>query len=863
MERSWVVTEKTTIPFSGEHTLIRRRLEHKLHESLARTLTVITAPAGFGKTTLTSKWISRNKLRAAWVSLKERDDAQLWHYVVYAIQTIEPGFAQALQPVLHAYPSVSLEFVISRIVHEISLIATPFVIVLDDYHLIQHSEIHNSMHFFLMHLPPQAHLILVSRETPPFPVSRFRTMGQLCEINVNDLRFSLNETAELFDDCFKLEIATADIALLCSKTEGWAAGLKIASIYLQDQEHYSQFIREFSGSHRFVMDFLMDDLLDRQPEHIRLFLLHTSILDRFCASLCFALTENESAFSILPVLERTNLFIVPLDQNRTWFRYHHLFAEFLRKMLEQYATPAQLAAIHTRACGWYSAQHMYKEAIPHALAAGANDQVVMFMEHMLNASDRTVQSLALQDWAQKLPTAVMMNRPKLFIYLIGTWVLFGKTTGALRILGEADQLLASQQHAWPAEVHAMLAQGIRVMRGVINISLDYSRLLEHIDDVITLMNWTGKQTEFLNPNEASLIRGHICFGGKVKKSLDLYTKLHNDPLAGKFFREHLDGLTHVLIADLHYERNELGIAREQLSHGISLAEAANNAALLAPALYLKARLEQADGDTESALSILHEANERICQMPSPRWQSMLEAASVRFHILRGSLEEGAKWAQRRLLSVTAKPSVVNEFENITFARVLLAQHKLKEATQWLTLLLQLAKSKERYASIIEILLLLTLSWKKRGDLKSAMRMLDEALFLAEAEQFERVFLDEGPDMADLLAYWLQVPTTKTVDVEAHLRRTRYVDRLLQLRFQTLSSPKHPLAATSPQAAALLTVRELDILLEINKGATNEEIARELFLAIGTVKRYTHNLFQKLEARNRVEALSQARKLGII
>ncbi|WP_127586908.1 LuxR C-terminal-related transcriptional regulator [Paenibacillus koleovorans] len=863
MERSWVVTEKTTIPFSGEHTLIRRRLEHKLHESLTRTLTIMTAPAGFGKTTLTSEWISRNHLRAAWVSLKEGDDTHLWHYLVYAIHTIEPDIAQALQPVLDAYPSVSMEFVISRIVHEISLIATPFVIVLDDYHLIQHDEIHDNLHFFIMHLPPQAHLILVSRQAPPFPVSRFRTTGQLCEMNMNDLRFSLDETAELFDDCFKLELPPDDIALLCSKTEGWAAGLKFASIYLQDQEHSSQFIRKFSGSHRFVMDFLMDELLYRQPEHIRLFLLHTSVLDRFCASLCFALTENDSAFSILPVLERTNLFIVPLDQNRTWFRYHHLFAEFLRKLLEQYTTPSQLAAIHTRAYGWYSAQHMYKEAIPHALAAGAHDQVVLFMEHMFHASDRTVQSLALQDWAQKLPVAILMSRPKLFIYWIGTWVLFGKTTEALRVLNEAEQLCAREQHSWPAEVRVMLAQGIRVMRGVINISLDYTRLLEHIDDVITLMNWTGKQTEFLNPNEASLIRGHICFGGKVKKSLDLYTKLHNDPHAGKFFREHLDGLTHVMIADLHYERNELGIAREQLVHGIFLAEAANNAAVLAPALYLKARLEQADGDTESALSILHEANEHISQMPSPRWQSMLEAASVRFQIMRRSLEEGAKWAQRRLLSVTAKPIVVNEFENITFARVLMAQHKLKEATQWLTQLLQLAKSKDRYASVIEISLLLTLSWKKRGDLKSAMRMLDQAIYLAEAEQFERIFLDEGPDMADLLAYWLQVSTNKSVDEETHLRRVRYVDSLLQLLIQDLSSPKQPLATTCPQAAALLTVRELDILLKINKGATNEEIARELFLAIGTVKRYTHNLFQKLEARNRVEALSQAKKLGII
>gem|GEM_PF-3128727 len=637
----------------------------------------------------------------------------------------------------------------------------------------------------------------------------------------------------------------------------------MASLYLQNQEDYAQIIREFSGTHRFVMDYLLDELLNRQPEHVRIFLLHTSILDRFCASLCFAVTENIASFDLLKTLESTNLFIVSLDQNRTWFRYHHLFAELLRELLPQHVTSDQLIMAHKRAYIWYAERQLYKEAIPHALAAKDHEQVVIFIEHLLAVLDQTVQSLVLQDWWQPFDVQLFMNRPKVFIYLVSTLVLFGRTSHAIRLLDDAESLMATNQQQWTDDVLHMLKKSMTAMRGVINISLDYSCLLDHIDDVVTLMKWSGKQTDFLNRGEASIIRGHIGFGGRIKKSFELYTKLNSDPQRAKFFYDNLDGHVHVILGDIYYEKNELKIARDQLIKGMHYVEAAKNPAILVPAYYLKAKLALAHGNVEDALTILREAKQHVQLLKAPRWQSILEAAIVRIQLKRGVLEEGMMWVQRRLMHVTTKPNLVNEFENITFARMLISQEKPKEASHWLTQLLHLAKNGGRYASVVEILLLLARCWQKRGDLERAIRLLGEALAMAEAEELIRSFLDEGPDLAELLVHWLQASYRTDRDGEMDPRHIRYGTNLLKLYNLNRVNSQLAVAQSSIHATALLTNRELEILNRINNGATNKEIADELFLSVGTVKRYAHHLYQKLEARNRVEAVSKAKKLGLL
>lgn len=829
---------------------MRQRLDVKLKETLKRKLTVIAAPAGYGKTTLASEWIAHHRISAAWLSLEKGDDVHFWSYLVQAIGAIARPIADELLPVLDSYRSASMEFALSYLIEELGAISHDIVLVLDDYHLIADQDIHSGLQFLLTHLPARVHLMIIGRSAPPISLARLRTLGQLCEINMHDLSFSPEETAELFDYSFNLSLQPSDLAILHAKTEGWAAGLKLASFYMRIKEDDSLFIRDFSGNHRFIVDYMIDEVLSRQSEEVQNFLLHTSILDRFCAPLCCALTDNEAASEILAYLEKMNLFIVPLDDDRTWYRYHHLFAELLQKLLIQRVHPRQLTEARMRVSAWFAEQGQYKEAIPHAIAAGRAELAVHYMNLMLEPAEASMEDPVLTGWMEQIPVRNLLLQPKVLIYFIGTLSLSmtGKQAEAWKVMDEAESILTNEPHLLSAEARELVTMNLSVFRGVIEIASNPSRLIEHLDTVVALIEANGKQTHFLNnAYEMSLIRGPLGLGGKIGSSLAVHQKITEDKQRAQFFYEHFDGHGHLFAAELYYETNELSFVRSELERGMLYAEAAIHTALIAPGYYLQSRLKQAEGDSDGAAATLREAIALLARMRTPRWGGLLEAAYIRLELMQGNKLAGTQWVQRRLLRTTAKPDVTNEFENITFARVLMAQNHTKDAIKWLLKLLNLADINHRYASTIEIKLLLALCRMRQGDSESAMRLLESALSRGESEGLVRIFLDEGQEMVRLLSYWLRSrPPHGSVIVE-------YANKLLTLFRHGEDRMQRP----------RLTNREQEILFMISSGQTNQQIASDLQLAIGTIRRYIHNLFEKLEAKNRIQALSRAKELGFL
>jgi len=860
-----MISEKTRIPAIREHVVVRDRLETRLGQALDARLTIVAAPAGFGKTIAIGEWILRNNHRAAWLTLEEGDDARLWHYLVFAVDRAFSGFAERMRSVLDD-GAVSAEFPVACLIRELSRCAEPLFLVLDDYHLIRDPAVHDSVRFFAENAPDTVRVVLIGQKPPPFPLSRLRMAGRLCEIGMEDLRFSPGETAELVEKSARRRLPASDIDLLCSKTEGWPVGVRIASIYLRDREDSSRVIRDFSGSHRLVVDYVVDVLLDRQPEHVRKILLYTSVLDRFCASLARAVAEIGPSRQLPVDAELTRFFVIPLDPEHAWFRYHSLFAECLRQLLARYASPDEIRRAHLRAARWFAENRMFKEAIAHARAAGDDGLAVDYAARLYELSPRDAQRLIFESWFMDIPVRLWLRHPKVYIHLASSLILFGKRAEALRFLDEAKALIGKHPRPDAADIPedalATVRESLPVLRGGYLAGPDEKNLPEYIEDVIKLVEWSGRHVDFWNRGDVRLARSYVAFGGKIRTSLELYTRLNADPRKAIFFHEYLEGYGEVVIAELFYELDDLENAERVLAHAMPAVTASDKAALLVAAHYLKARLEYAKGRPEAAMEALREADRRLSGLDSPRWKSNLEAITVGFLLRRGAAEKGVRWAERRLMDVSGQPSLADEFEHFIFARVLMAQGRTEDAIHWLMKLFERAKASRRIGSEIEALLLLAMCWMRSGDAEHALGALDDALAEAEAHGHVRAFLDEGGAMADLLSLWLR-EAENGPRPEAVRRRMRFAADLLR-RFERDHAAQAAAALKAPPAAAALLIRrEYEALLMIADGATNEDIAGKLGLSVGTVKRYTHNLFQKLEARNRVEAVAKAKRLGII
>jgi LuxR family transcriptional regulator, maltose regulon positive regulatory protein len=898
-----LISTKLRVPQARPKLVARPRLTERLNPESGRRLTLITAPAGFGKTTLLGEWMAgrSDERSVAWASLDEADNdpARFLSYLVAALRTIEDGFGEGILSSLRAPGSPPVEASTGALINELADIPANLAIVLDDYHLIDSDHVHGIVAFLLERLPSNVHLVISSRIDPPLPLARLRARGQITEINAADLSFTREEAVSFLKDTMGLNLSDEDVAALEERTEGWIAGLQLAALSMRDREDIPGFVRAFSGSHRDVLDFLAEEVLERQSERVRSFLLETSILERLTGELCDAVTDRDHGQEMLETLERENLFVVALDDERRWYRYHHLFADVLRDRLEQERSE-EVKELHLRAASWCERNGWASAAVEHALAAGDVEWAARLVEHNTQSLFQRSEGATVNRWLTALPAGLIRSRPRLSLARAIWALISGRVDEIEPLLTDAERAFATADHAHEPSVDeaarglanvpgtvAMLRAELARQRGDVEHTIQFAQLARIQADegdryLHFFSSWNlavAKQMQGrLGEAEDALaalaadpwasgrhryfaVRTYYTLGqvqrAQGRLSAALQTCRQGLELAAEAGRPALPaaGVAHVGIAEVSYERNELDVALDQAMRGVALSRQLGYAQWLVTGLTALGRIREALGDQTGALDAIGEA-ERL--VPSTVVDIFFPVAVQRARLLlaQGKVEDTARWCTERGLGVEDEPSYRREREHLVLARVLLAQGKVDQALRLLRWHLEEAQAQGRRGSEIEILMLQALALWERDAKERAVSTLTQALTLAEPEGYVRTFVDEGPEMALLVSEVLEAQQRGQLHppVPAH-----YLRKLLTALEQAASSATPP-TAELPEP---LSERELEVLILIEAGKSNRRIAQELFVTAGTVKTHIRSIYRKLDAHSRTQALVRARELNLL
>jgi LuxR family transcriptional regulator, maltose regulon positive regulatory protein len=911
-ERDRLLATKLHVPRPRPGFLARPRLLERLTEGTASKLTLVCAPAGFGKTSLLGDWARHSQRPVAWLSLDggDSDPARFWRYVAAALDGPRPGVGQRVDALLQSAQPPP-EAAVTALVNELVQGPEEVVLVLDDYHLVEAPAVHDSLAVLLERLPAQLHLVLASRADPPLPLARLRARGQLLELRETDLRFAPEEAAVLLRATVGPELPEAAAAALGDRTEGWAAGLQLAALSLRGHGDVGDFVERFSGSHRYVLDYLTQEVLDRQPEPLRSFLLETSILERLSGPLCAAVTGRADSQQLLEQAEQANLFLHPLDEVRGWWRYHQLFADLLRARLHQ-QQPERMPALHRAAAAWHEAHDLADQAIGHALAAGEATWAARLIERQLDAHILRWEGVTLQRWFAALPAELVSSRPRLLLAQARLALISGDLEAIEGPLAAAERSLADAA-AEPYE--PSVGRAASTMANLpAAIALQRAGLAHLRGDAEQTMASARRALAELGEGEwmlESLIRWQQCVAGWLRGELveaeaalasgiaGWRAASHRAPAAAALgyhglglvqrdrgrleaalatYREalavaaepdgpapQLAGVAQVGMAGVLYERDELDAALEHASEGIALCRQLAYTPPLASGLVTLAWIRQAQGDQAGALDALGEA-ERI--QLSPMVVGLINpvpAQRARLALAQGDVDAAVGWARARGLGATDEPSYPHEGEYLVLARVLLATRAPERALGLLERLHARAAAQGRTGSVIEIRALQALARSAAGDQPGALAALAEALTLAAPEGYLRVFVDEGAPMAALLRQLLAGRRQERPAAVDAVPRD-YLVRLVDAFEQAGLPVRLPVRSGGVVVAGLvepLSPRELEVLRLLAAGAPNRAIAKQLVVTLDTVKRHVSNLFTKLEVANRTEAVARARELGLL
>ena len=877
-----ILATKLYLPPPRSGLVSRPYLVAHLNEGLAagRKLTLLSAAAGFGKTTLLSEWISLG-VRAAWLSLDEADSDPLRFlgYLIAALQTIQPELGQPALVALQTPQPPSVTGLLTGLLNEIANLPEKLILVLDDYHIIHSRGVDDILAFLLDHLPRQLHLVIASREDPDLPLARLRSRGQLTELRAADLRFTPAEAAEFLNRVMRLNLSGADVAALEVRTEGWIAGLQLAALSMQGQTDPASFIQSFTGSHRFVLDYLLEEVLQRQPQKVQAFLLQTSILRRLTGPLCEATLDLSpgAGQATLEQLERTNLFLVPLDNERRWYRYHHLFGDLLRQRL---GSPPELLTFHLRACQWYETHDHLDEAFHHALCANDFERAARLAEAAWTAMENSFQSATWLGWVKKLPAGVVRSRPGLCYQLGRAFSDLGEPETSEFHLQNAERALAEAPNQagfapLPGDIALARAYNAQV-KGNVTETIQYAEqalglvaeedIYRRAQAVIMLefTHWvTGDMQASLCAIQAWMADmrklGNLVFEiasvfaaadllvalGRMSDAIQSYQQAlqlaaENGPEAQQITAHHHLGLALIY--------HELGDFKSTAAHLQTAADLGQRTTLVDwPHRWMlaQARLKESAGEWEAALGLLDEARRVYVKNPVPIVRPV-ESLKVRIHLKQGRQDKAEAWARERGISLADEASYLTEFELLTLARLRLEDSGVNGL---LERLLALAEAQKRLGSALEILLTLALAYQAQDNQSQALVALGRALALAAPQGYLRTFVDEGEAMRSLIADF-------RLTIDNHSPLLAYTDKLLA---------GFPPQSLNPQSLLPdpLSSRELEILHLVAQGLSNSEISQRLYLALSTVKGHNQRIFDKLQAQNRTEAVARAHELGLL
>lgn len=889
-----LLTTKLYIPQPRPELVRRPRLLQRLNEAPHRKLTLISAPAGFGKTTLVSEWVdslrrknteeNENAYRTAWFSLDkdDNDPVRFLAYLITALRQIggeESTVGEGALSMLQSPQSPPVENVLVAFINDIAEIPERVILVLDDYHVIESTRIDDAVLFLIEHLPTQLHLVIATREDPRLPLARMRGRDHLTELRAADLRFTSAEAAEFLNRVMNLNLSAESIAVLESRTEGWIAGLQLAAISMQGHENTTSRIQSFTGSHRFILDYLIEEVLQQQSDDVQSFLLQTAILDRLTGSLCDALTGQNNGQQTLEYFERTNLFLVRLDDKRQWYRYHHLFAELLRQRLYQLKeisgndsrwNPEQL---HQSASIWYENNSLELEAFHHATAANDIERAVRLIE---GGGMPLVFRGALRpvlNWLKTLPNETLDSYPLLWATYASATLAIGQFPGVEQKLQAAEKALegveldetAKDTIGRIAATRATLAWGIKDAK---NILIQSNRALEylHPDNLPfrTATIWKlgfahelqGDYTAAIRDyNEAIAISratGNTFINIIASTDLGALQERENQlRLAAETYRRILDLVgdrplsvsvgAYLGLASILYEWNDLDSAEQYGQQAIQLARHIDTNDVFAVCGVLLARLKLAQGNLSDATALLAESEQFVRRHNFSHTVPEIIAYQVITLLRQGNLTAASKLVKQHDLPVSQARIYVAE-GNTASAKALLESH------------FQQAEAKGWASQQLRIMILQAITLQAHGDIDSAIQLLSQVLALTEPEGFIRLFVDEGPQMARLL----HITTQRGIS-------SNYICQLLAA-FPVQQSNMSVSSKTSVANSELiepLTEREMEVLQLIAEGLTNREIATKLFLSPNTVKVHARNVNGKLDVHNRTQAVARARTLGLL
>lgn len=898
--RDDLIATKFHVPAAGPDIMLRERLYRLLDQGLSQPLTLLSAPPGFGKTVLLSDWIHNrvkgDVLKTGWLSIDESDNKLniFWRYFAAAVQSVCPEAGEAAAEMLSAPQPPDIQTILGRLINQLAKDQASILIVLDDYHLIRSSEIHASLNFFLDHLPPGVHLFLLTREDPPLSLARRRARRKMVEIRAADLRFDLQETIEFLNETCKLGLTSGQIEVLEQRTEGWIAGLQMAALSLKGRDSQS-FFDSFSGDDRYIADYLIEEVLQLQDEQVRRFLLKTSILDRLSAPLCAALIGDPSAArSMLDHLEHANLFLVPLDSHREWYRYHHLFMDLLRQRLGENFTAAEIAGLHRTTSVWFEERGDISSAVHHAFQIPDYRRAADLLQTHSGSFFANNQLPLLVEFARKLPAEEVQARPGLCMAVAwaalatnesnGLWlelierhfalpaetalrddelpldlraalleVLIVRLQTGFEIYDKSKRapLLALQRKldSLPAD-QVCLFNTIASLRPIIlfDLGLDAEQAGEadaaahYLTETVSLAR-RDKNYHLLYLSLGHLANTQLCQSHlqtarqTYEQALALYTSGGASPYVA---------LAHAGLSALYYEWGDLAAAELHLMKGLPLSLSWNHWESLAPLKLALARLEARRGSLQKAISILEEGK----PPPIESLALTLEAYDNLLRLRNADHDSASAWLTARLPSSTLEVTPAGESFLLDIARILTGLSRFDESIALAQKMIRFAQKGGRTYTLIQAKTILAKAMSLNGEAHEAVDCLIEALQLAEPENYLSTFVDEGAPMRDLLY---------AVKDRASPELCAYTEKVLDGFLEGENRPVKQGAGPRSE----LSEREQEVLMLVADGLSNQEIAGRLYISVTTVKTHVGNIFNKLGVTSRTQALARAAELGLL
>jgi LuxR family maltose regulon positive regulatory protein len=905
-QTNWIgqrLATKLYLPPARQTLVDRPVLLDQLKEGLRGKLTLVSAPAGFGKTSLVAAWRKETETPLAWFSLDEEDNepARFLDYLIGALQMVDEDLGDESAELLKRSTTPPLKVVLTSLLNEINAYDKEFVMAFDDYHVITEQGIHEALSFLIERLAPHAHALIATRSDPPFPLGRLRARGELKELRATDLRFDATEAAAFLNDVMNLELTPNDVNALEERTEGWIAGLQLSALTLQGRANRSEIVKEFAGDNRFVLDYLLEEVLNCQTEKVQDFLLRTSVLTRLSGSLCNALTDDQSGHEMLEQLERSNLFLIRLDSRGEWFRYHHLFADLLRLKLKQ-KQPGSLHELQRKASEWCEKNNLSDEAVIYSLAAQDWDRALDLIEpiafHLISLGGFE----RLKHWLETIPEAALKKRPMVFPLYIPTLLYkeeFEKVEKYVQLIEAAEpealrQRLASL--AWSSRTFIAAAlhdadKCAEYSRKTFEFLApdDITQRAVAMQTVVRCACLRGDTKESLRAVLAALpvyrqakhlifqVWGQTCVGilhgmqGHLRESAE---DLRN---AIGFSREHLQSRPETLLysftylCDVYREWNDIENAKANLNEALTLIRLTGRESyvnFITENLKNLALMLDLCEDSGHADMLIEKGIRRVSGYGNEITAKQLEALKA-FLVLRrgGDPASVSRWAETSGLSADDEPEFLKEFQHLVFVRWLIVTGKGKQALPLLARLLAAAQEGSRGRTVVEILVLQTLAQQAIGNDSEAIKSLEKTVVLAQPESYIRTFVDEGESLSKLMLELLKQKGKRWESEKSEL--LQYVVKLKEVFPPSTPVPTAKVPAPGSEALPWwyvedpLSERELEVLQHVGRGLSNQEIADKLFLSAGTVKRHMSNIYQKLDVHSRTQALERARTLQIM